>query len=902
MVVLIVSLISGGILYGISEYQKSYKDRDSKQRLLYVKKMLLNFTSMNKFVPCPDTDGDGVENRAGIACAASNGEVPYNTIGLQAGDVRDSWGNPIQYYVPINANTAQICADATQYAASYLCKNPPDFYTVDTPPTDTNTDSANTYDILDAATGGNVVAADVPIVLVALNSNGKQSCSALGADEKENCDGDQQFLMHGRADNPFFDDNVLNISGYEIKRKDVIDATALNNELLKGCIIDAICGDLKASGKKGDELKKYADELKAKPKSFAMRGINTAKAHMTKERYEEFIQRVKIELERRTEIEFAYLNNKEQCATPPDSYQTNQASYSTVFEVQNNKVIKLNTAQYLSNLYVATNTGINSQIIGDDDRNDIYIVNDNFATILLKNNDDTLIIGNDSAGNINTSDGNDIVHVCGNSQELTAGDTDVRVTEALNFDNNNKKYFSHNNGVNSDGDKWVFCDVANTKDYGKVDAWVEVVRSNNAKVYQIDVTGSGASSGFTRAFQPRIKRLSPANDQWLEFKISFYKSQAGTCKNRKESVETDPVYLSLNGTAADIDGDNNGLKEYVEFASEEGPFGYTQETESKIEIRELTPLAGEVARTKGIPIDDKSLNGVHVTNEVYPDATKYQFTSEFTGVHEFKYKVGYITQNSTNRYYSLYFDPVEYDDPVSRNVGGFIELGDGDDELLVLSDSTLDIQSGGGDDYIYVFGGSYQKLIGSSQGYDLFATIGDLGYPEPQKNTPGWNLLHGDNSVYVGGNCYAPLSLGQDNDIILVNGDLSRDCSLMLYQGDDYVYVQGNVNVDINTGPENDFVDVESVPSSSTTIKLHDGDDVLIVHDTLAESVDAGSGNDYVELNTIGPDASVDGGAGTDTLVLKGVSLYDWNDGGIKNQVSGFEEVRLLDAAVLPTS
>jgi len=134
------------------------------------------------YLPCPDTDGDGAENRAANLCTSVVGSLPYRDLGLVSAD---SWGHQFIYRV-----------------------------------TQTFADSANGFTlaslgdiiVLDAA-GGNAIATNLPATVVSLGENGAIS-PVVGADQAENTNGDVFYVSKGFSDsaaNPF-DDLVVWIS------------------------------------------------------------------------------------------------------------------------------------------------------------------------------------------------------------------------------------------------------------------------------------------------------------------------------------------------------------------------------------------------------------------------------------------------------------------------------------------------------------------------------------------------------------------------------------------------------------------------------------------------------------------------------------------------------------------
>ena len=100
------------------------------------------------YLPCPDTDNDGRENRAANACISQNGLLPWVDLATAA---QDAWGNRLRYAVDMDL------ADSTKGIH--------------------NTSSGTWNQVLTSVTKCsplNVdVAADVPLVLVSHGPNGR---------------------------------------------------------------------------------------------------------------------------------------------------------------------------------------------------------------------------------------------------------------------------------------------------------------------------------------------------------------------------------------------------------------------------------------------------------------------------------------------------------------------------------------------------------------------------------------------------------------------------------------------------------------------------------------------------------------------------------------------------------
>lgn len=237
----ILGLVFAGGLTGISSFQHSSNTKESQNNLAFIKKQALNFGVINKFLPCPDTDGDGFENRTTQTgtlgsverCTANVGGVPYLDLGLQETDANDGWGNAIRYAVNTDTTNANLICDKTS-AASMFCNSGSSvgvfwFTVTDTPPFASDRGTGNYYICNDSAASCSGTPADsdlesdsAAVVLVAYNEDGATTLAACGSASganAENCDTDLYYHQKtlSVADGAFFDDVITSISGYEVK-------------------------------------------------------------------------------------------------------------------------------------------------------------------------------------------------------------------------------------------------------------------------------------------------------------------------------------------------------------------------------------------------------------------------------------------------------------------------------------------------------------------------------------------------------------------------------------------------------------------------------------------------------------------------------------------------------------
>ncbi|GAB6033909.1 type II secretion system protein [Galenea microaerophila] len=114
--VIIGLLISGGTyLYG-QQYTLG-KVNKTREQLDHIHEVMLTFVKSNGFLPCPDTDGDGLENRnSDGACRSRQGRLPARTLGI---DGEDAWGSPFYYRVNARAEDRDRVTDICQSASVF---------------------------------------------------------------------------------------------------------------------------------------------------------------------------------------------------------------------------------------------------------------------------------------------------------------------------------------------------------------------------------------------------------------------------------------------------------------------------------------------------------------------------------------------------------------------------------------------------------------------------------------------------------------------------------------------------------------------------------------------------------------------------------------------------------------
>lgn len=212
IVLVIVALLSGGLMLGLSSQREQIQNKEAQQQLDVIRDALLGFAMANGRLPCPadptlEANGGGeVLQQCNVArdhvapyaciatdqqCAREYGTLPWRLLGIQESDV---WGNRFTYFVGYEFSDPLIKGEIDAGRRTR--------FTLDT---------NGRADIQDG-TGTNIASA-IPAVIVshgnrgagAYQTTGNQLPGAAG-NEAENANATLTFIAHTPTDN--FDDLV----------------------------------------------------------------------------------------------------------------------------------------------------------------------------------------------------------------------------------------------------------------------------------------------------------------------------------------------------------------------------------------------------------------------------------------------------------------------------------------------------------------------------------------------------------------------------------------------------------------------------------------------------------------------------------------------------------------------
>lgn len=102
IVTLILGLMVVGVLGALTTQINQGRASATQRQLDEIRESLLGFAAQTGYLPCPDTDGDGIENAPNrnvatpLTCTAAEGFLPWVTLGVAQAD---AWGIRFRYRI-----------------------------------------------------------------------------------------------------------------------------------------------------------------------------------------------------------------------------------------------------------------------------------------------------------------------------------------------------------------------------------------------------------------------------------------------------------------------------------------------------------------------------------------------------------------------------------------------------------------------------------------------------------------------------------------------------------------------------------------------------------------------------------------------------------------------------------
>ncbi len=221
IVLLIVSLLLGGLLMPLTAQVEQRRAADTQRRLDQAREALIGFAIANGRLPCPATAAShGAEDPAGGgACTTHDGFLPAATLGLtqvdDSGYALDGWNSRVRYAVTAKADAGGNTFTAVGGMQGIVngAHSAAPLYTL--PDLTVCSSSIGITAASCGSTGSVSLVTHAPAVIYSLGKNWATG-GGSGADEAANLNGDAVFVSHepaaGTTPNGEFDDVVTWIS------------------------------------------------------------------------------------------------------------------------------------------------------------------------------------------------------------------------------------------------------------------------------------------------------------------------------------------------------------------------------------------------------------------------------------------------------------------------------------------------------------------------------------------------------------------------------------------------------------------------------------------------------------------------------------------------------------------
>jgi len=213
IVLVIVTLLSGGLMMSLSAQQEAVASAETQRRLYDARDALLGFAAANGRLPCPaapNATGSEAPTIGGNCTNNWDGFLPAITLGLSPTDANgyaiDGWGNPIRYAVTSDKSNQVTTSNQIKAAWNAGTGLAADLYVCNTA-----TGISWNGTIASCAAGMTLASNAVAVIY----SRGKNGASApTSQDEKANGNADPLFVSHTPtpAGANEFDDMVIWLS------------------------------------------------------------------------------------------------------------------------------------------------------------------------------------------------------------------------------------------------------------------------------------------------------------------------------------------------------------------------------------------------------------------------------------------------------------------------------------------------------------------------------------------------------------------------------------------------------------------------------------------------------------------------------------------------------------------
>lgn len=183
VVLVIVALLIGGMILPLSVQQDIRYVTETQKQLTDISEALYGYAASHAasdgrpYLPCPDTDGDGTENRTGTVCTNQEGSLPWADLGLAR---QDAWGNTFRYRVAATFSNSTTGFTLMSVGDLRVCAT---------------------------AACASTLGINLPAVILSTGKNG--AGTATDADELANLDGDTDFVQRNLSGNPTGYDDLL---------------------------------------------------------------------------------------------------------------------------------------------------------------------------------------------------------------------------------------------------------------------------------------------------------------------------------------------------------------------------------------------------------------------------------------------------------------------------------------------------------------------------------------------------------------------------------------------------------------------------------------------------------------------------------------------------------------------